>query len=436
MTATHLYDLDAETGVVGACVMSDVAARNVVDLGLRPHMFASAQRGVVFTAVQQLVARSVVVDIITVCDQLETAGKLEEVGGKFGVERYVVDASPIGSIREHARIVMDRAKWRHRHNTSLTLAAAAQAMDHQAFEQAENDLTAVEQERRRHRTFGPQDVGAAFLESLDKRDTDRFEWPFDRLNQKSRGGARRGQVTVLSGPITHGKSAFVDMCLESMHRPGRKVHLYLNEMTAIERAGRIAARTSGVDLTTIDTATAGGNELDQPALTLIRKAMERQPIGITECDGWTAERICRHARRHEFDVIAVDIVQRLPFSGDRGYSRTHQLDAAANQFDQLAKACRMHVILVAHINRERARSTGRAPIPSMTDIKDCAALVEVADNVLFVWRKTDPDTTDPEPEGTVRFAKCRGGEQGGLEVRFDGEHQRFLQIDRRLEAVA
>jgi replicative DNA helicase len=431
---TDLADHHAEQALVGLAVMSPAAARAVLDRGLAPEQLASPRHRLVLGAIRRLVADGADPDVPSICAVLADHGKLDDVGGPVAVDGLAAHAAGVGAIQPLIDRVISLAGWRRRRNVARDLIAACDATDGDLFDEAEARLFTDDAPTTRRADWAPADAAADFMTTFDGAPVDVFPWPFQKLNVKSDGGAARGEVTVMAGPVTHGKSCLLDMALESMHKPDSHVRLYLNEMKRNQRLARVCARRSGVELSKIQKAMRRLEPLAPGDRTMVQRSWEHYPVHITECSGWTIDRICRDARRQGCDVMALDIVNRLPF-GASDRSRTHQLDDAANQLDQLAKECDMHVIVVAHLNRLRAAPTGRPPMPALSDIKECAALVEIADNVLFVWRDTD-EAGDPTDTGNVRFAKNRTGELGGLEVRFDGPHQRFLPIDRHLEVAA
>jgi replicative DNA helicase len=423
-----LADARAEEAVVAAAVFSDVVAQGAVDRGLRPEHFTVGRLRLVYGAVAALVDEGGPIDQIALCGRLQRDGVLEQLGGANAIDALTASAVAIGNIPAHIARVIDLATWRARGTAATEAVGACHAMDPEALAAAEAVLWESGASARRRTDWTPQAAGDEFMSTLEGASAEVFPWPFARLNEKTDGGAMRGELTCLAGPITHGKSALLDECLESMHKPGMHVRLYLNEMKVSQRMGRVCARRSGVELTKIQRASRGIEPLAGVDLEAVRRSWNNYPVHITECSGWSIERIVRHARRSGADVVALDIINRLPHDGRK---RHELLDEATNRLDQLAKECDMHVIVAAHLNRSRTRDSGRPPIPALSDIKESGALGEIPDNVLMVWREPEPETGDPGPLGMVRFAKNRTGELGGLEVRFQGEHQRFLPVDRQ-----
>lgn len=409
------FDERLEQSVLGACLMTTAAARAVVEIGVRPEMFYRDKHRRLMTAVCELLQAGGGIDLVTVAAHLDADDTLRhEMNG------VAACVPAIGAIRTHAQQFMRIAELRRLLIGSYNLQTAIHDRDDTRIADALHELV-VEVPEDRRRSYDPEQAAAAMIESFGAKPVERFPWPYQRLNELSGGGARRGHVTVITGATSFGKSVIVDECLESMAGPGRRVQLYLNEMTVPERMERVAARRASVELDVIQQAAAGLRTFTPDQERRVVTGIADQPIGFTECDGWTAEQICTHARRRQFDVVAFDIVNRLPFSNT---NRLRDMEEASNQFDRLAKSgC--HVILAAHINRERVKQTGKFPKPTLSDLRDNAGFANDPDNVIGLWREQDDETYDPLPAGLIRFLKCRGGKRGGCEVTFQGEFQRF-----------
>lgn len=362
------------------------------------------------------------VSVISLTERLRLANRLTDVGGEHGVDQLTAEAATIGSIKQLAADVRQLARFRRRARALTVLQSAVAEHDEEAWRQAEAELQDIEAPKVGGGYQAPEQLVEQLFASFDGADPVRWAWPLDRLNEVSGGGARRGQLTGIFGPSSHGKSAFLDCALLSMGASGANVLLALNEMTAVERAERIAANLAGVNYSTIQKASSGKLRLDPRERTRILDAMVEQPIGMVSAAGWNIDQIIREARRRQADVLAIDIIQKLPFQA--GVKRLQVLEDAVQKLDAYAKDTGAHVIYVGQVNR--ARADGVYPIPGMPDIKDCAELGNGADNVLFVWREQNRETLDPEPEGVIRIGKYRGGQLEVIPTLFDGEHQRWL----------
>lgn len=411
-------DLDAEQAVLGALLLTPSALPAItVDVGLRTDHFYRQRHGLVFAAINEVADQGADADIISVVGRLRDRSLLDDAGGAAFIDGLAGTVPDAGNVTHYARRVKDLADWRTRLLATYKMQAAIALQDLDEFAAAEGHLTSLV-DHHGVVDLTPSQVGERAWERLESGDEpEMFPWPFAKLNRLSDGMAR-GQVTVIAGPTSHGKSVLVDQCLESAGiRQSCTPHLFLNEMTEDERTARTLGRLSGVPWRLIYK-----RRLDTEQREKIASVVGKIRFGMTEAAGWTAADICRQVRRRGYDLIAVDLVNKLPY---HERNRTLELAAASTLFHTLAQQTGCHVILVAHLNRNRVGHDGRRPVPTATDIKDCQALVDDAHNALYVWREQDEETGDPLPDGHVRFSKARGGQLGGLAVRLTGELMRF-----------
>lgn len=426
------HDLDAEQAVLGAILLTEKALGPIhADVGLRAVHFYTRRHELVYAAMVSLSDQGAGVDRLSIIDELRRTSLLDEVGGETEVDALTGAVPAVGNARRYAEIVVELAVWRDRLTASHEIQAAVHSRDHDAYVAAEALLTAPP-EHGRQRAFTREELGTAVLEMLQAGPVETFPWPFRRFNYLTRGGMRRGQVTLISGPTSHGKSVMVDMALQSASvRQGARVGLFVNEMTAKERVLRVVARMGQVSYTKLELASAGFERMSPEEYAVIMRVLGEMPFDIIECAGWTSRDICREARRRQLDVVGFDIIQRLPHLKQ---SRVAELEEASNDFDRLAKEGGCHVLICAHINRARSGQSAVVPFPTDKDIRDCAQLANDADNLLFVWREQDSETGDPLPESVLRFGKARGGERGGVNADFVGDHQEFVPVVAALKA--
>lgn len=443
--STHLVehagrDLVIERGVLALCLLTPATHRHALEAGVTSEHFYREGHRHIWVAMSEIADRGGHPSVPTVCEILQRDGAFASGAlNADGVDEITTEVASVGAFADHVQALKRAAAWRLNLARARQLLAAAEHRVPGEWRAAEDELGRHPDSTTRRVVHTPDHRSDAVIAAMKPgQHVERFAWPLHRLNQLSRGGARRGHLTVMAGPVSHGKSSMLDEALEVMWQPGRKVALYLNEMEPDERSLRIAARLSGVSLTKLQQAEAGDRELTTTESASLLQGLQRDHIDIIRASGWTAARVCQHARRQAYDVIGFDILQRL--RSDGGRKRHEVLDDAVNEFDRLAKdGPGRHVIIAAHVNRARAVETGRFPMPGLTDLKDTGSLAEVADNVLFVWRKQDRKTLEAMDVGVVRFAKCRGGKLGGEVVVFDGEHQRFqpgtAEDERELNAA-
>lgn len=423
LTARHSSPT-AERALAGLLAMleGDQVVDKLIDRLPADDLTDKAARAV-FWAAAELRSAGAPVSRIAMTERLRAAGRLSDVGGEHGIDELTADATTIASAKQLIADVKSLARWRRRDQAVHALGEAAVIADEDEWARAEHQL----QEIDRPATGGGYIAGHELLnrltESLQGGDPTRWPWPLPQLNQITSGGARPGQMTGIFGPSSHGKSAFLDNTLLAMENAGANCLLYLNEMTADERAERIASNLTGIPYSHLQLATAGRRPISKSEWSRIMDRMQDMRLGMVEAPDWTVDEILRDARRRKPQVLALDIVQKLPTRPfDR---RLEMLEDAVQRLDAFAKDTGCHVLYVGQVNRQRA--DGVFPMPGMGDVKDCAELVNGPDNVLFVWRKQDKRTLKMQAEGIIRIAKYRGASTASVNVYFDGDRQRWVE---------
>lgn len=332
----------------------------------------------------------------------------------------------ISEIPATIREVQDAAIMRRRHHAALELARAAATLDQQAWDQAERRLHETDRAQTVQWVDG-QHQAERFAQRLQAGDSPRIPTGMPSLDRVT-GGLRPGQLTIVLGVTSHGKSALIDTIAAAAADAGYRTGLAINEQTIEERYERAVARESRVPLYVIDEAQTGRGRLRDTQAERITHAAGRLanlPLAWLPATGMTAGDLARHARRQRLDLLVVDGLQGLPPQPGR---KPHEyLQDAVHELDEHAKRTGCHVLIAAHVNRQRLKNDGTWPMPGLGDVADCTGATKRADNVLCVWREQDRDTLDPLDEGLLRMAKWRGAALQSFPVLFDGARMRWTE---------
>jgi replicative DNA helicase len=139
-------------------------------------------------------------------------------------------------------------------------------------------------------------------------------------------------------------------------------------------------------------------------------------------------------RRHGLRLLLVDYLQLMSGTDARA-PRTYQLEEASRGLKSLAKELGIPVIALVQVLRGVEKETDQ--MPRMSDIKDCGAIEQDADVILFLDRPivAKPDLGDEwKHYARARVAKQRGGRTGNLDFMYVGENTRFLDWPRDMPA--
>ncbi|HEV3094964.1 MAG TPA: DnaB-like helicase C-terminal domain-containing protein [Solirubrobacteraceae bacterium] len=418
-TITPPHDLKAEEAVLGAILLSAVPLKKlIVDVGLIDAAFYRELHGRIWNGMVQLAMAGEPVDELTLKARLEAEGASPQETAKLGELSAAVPSA--WNVVAYAQTVMDLAEWRGVLAASYELQAAVAERDADKREQAERTLTQAR--RGKTDTYSATALTEAVYAHIEgKEQVPTWATPWPTLNNALGGGLRAGEVTLLGGWTSMGKSVVADQLLRWCADKGAKVHAYINEMSPTVRGLRLVAAMTGVPQSRL----AQPSKLTPDDHDKITKHLGRGlPFGITQVASWTADTIARDIRFQGWDVCALDLVHRLQFSDER------ELALISTALNAAAQVSGTHLIAVIHLNQGRAVGSTLPP-PVLRDIRGTGMLANDADNVLFIHREEDAQDESGIPVKTenaaLYLAKCRNGRLDKIDLTFDARHTRFLE---------
>lgn len=420
MNVTAPHDLEAEAAVLGSVLLSNVPLKRlIVDVGLTATAFYREAYGRIWAAMVSLAMNDDVVDEITLRARLEQEGvESRDIAMIDGLTASVPAAA---AVLTYGKRIMELSEWRQVLRASLELQTAVVEQDADKRHEAERMLTSAR--RSNSDTFTPQALAEEVWRHLQGESVPTWTTPWPTLNEALGGGLRAGEVTLLGGWTSHGKSVITDQILRWCSDKGARVHAYINEMAPPVRALRVLSSMSGVPQSKLAQPSRLSDDDHRKITKHLGKGL---PFGITQVGDWSAEEIARDIRFQGWDVCALDLVHRLQFSEERDLA---QISTTLNTAAQMAKT---HLIAVVHLNQGRAVGSV-LPRPVLRDIRGSGMLANDADNVLFIHREEEEQAdgiTVKKLDASLYFMKCRNGRLEDIRLDFDPRHSRFLEPAR------
>src|SRR5690348_594861 len=108
---TPPHSVEAEQAVIGGLLL-DTAAWDQVGDSVGADDFYRTDHKLIFGAISELVAESKPVDVVTVSEQLDRRGKLQDAGGLGFLSTLVRDTPTAANVRTYAQIVREKALLR------------------------------------------------------------------------------------------------------------------------------------------------------------------------------------------------------------------------------------------------------------------------------------------------------------------------------------
>ena len=256
---------------------------------------------------------------------------------------------------------------------------------------------------------------------------------------KITNGFRPGELIILAGKTSHGKSAFAqNIILNAIKKHGHSC-LVTMEMTRREVNERILSMHSDVLLEKITEHTVTDEEYR--TLKGTRESIKNMPYGYTVIDdaGMDVEKLYATARRmklvRDTKLIVVDYLQQL---GSKGDTREQEVAHIAKTLKRIAHDVNCVVIALSQFNR----ASSHTERPQLNQLRESGAIEHYANKALLLWNPIVDGVerfSDSESEGKwrgkpttgvmeINVAKNRGGRVGMVKIGFDPERQKVYNL--------
>ena len=213
---------------------------------------------------------------------------------------------------------------------------------------------------------------------------------------------------------------------------GMPVAVFSMEMGATQLALRMLSSVGKLDQQRLRTGRLFDE--DWPRLTAAIQKMHEAPIYIDETPAMTAIDLRARARRlartcGRLGLIIVDYLQLMSGSSGSNENRATEISEISRGLKALAKELAVPVIALSQLNRTVETRTDKRPV--MSDLRECGAIEQDADLILFIYRDEvyNPDTNDKNVAEII-IGKQRNGPIGRVNLRFDGQYTRFENLAR------
>ena len=245
----------------------------------------------------------------------------------------------------------------------------------------------------------------------------------DRLT----GGLQSGELTVVAGRPSVGKSALVLNIAEHAAIEMRKsVAIFSLELTAQQVQMRMMGSIGRVDQRKVRTGRL--TKEDWQRIDSAISSMSEARIFIDDSPGLTvaelSDRLGQLKREQDLGLSIVDYLQLIRSGSDSKSSRATTVSEAIRSLKDMAKELEVPVIAVSQLGRRLECRSDKQPV--LSDLPGSGAIEDHADVILFIYRDEVYDPDSPHKGiADITVAKQRNGPTGALRLEFSAEHMRF-----------
>jgi replicative DNA helicase len=432
-------NLDAEESVLGAMMLSPSAIAAVSE-ALSPdgREFYRESHAKIYRGALALYAKGEPVDAITLVDELDERGELEDVGGKVRVHELAALVPASANAGHYARIVRETATLRGLIRVGGEIARLGWERDGETTElvdRAEQILFDLSQEKA---TSEFSHIETLLKESFE-RITQLYESGADvtgvpsgfRDLDRITSGFQEGNLVVIAARPSMGKSALgLGVAANLAVRKGVPVALFTLEMSKSEVTQRLMCSEAKVESQRLRTGKLSAD--DWPRLTAACDKLAKAPIYVDDTGSITMMEIRSKARRlkskhPELGLIIVDYMQ-LMTSGTSAENRVQEVSQISRSLKVLARDLDVPIVALSQLSRAVEQRHDKRPI--LSDLRESGSIEQDADIVMFIYRDEYYNTEESDQQGLaeVIVAKHRNGPTDTVKLSFLKRYAKFSDL--------
>jgi replicative DNA helicase len=442
------HNREAEEALLGAVLINPQAYFEVAAF-LTARDFYIHRNGWVWEAFQRLIDRQVPIDALTVTEELERQGRLQEAGGAAHIASLMDNVPTSLHAEAYGRLVEEQAVRRRLLEAASDIAKYAHDNRMPVLDVmggAEKAIFEVSQHRQSQDVEPISEVVSEYfdrLEYISRHPEESLGIPtgFTDLD-KLLGGMQRSDLLIVAGRPGLGKTAMLLSIAKNVAQRHKKhVAIFSLEMSNEQLVQRLISQETGIDSHRLR---QGMVREDEWALfTHAASSLSEVSIYLDDTPALTPLQLRSKCRRlhleYGLDLILVDYIQ-LMGSDYRTENRVQEVSYISRYLKALARELNVPVLTAAQLSRAVEQRTSKRP--QLSDLRESGSLEQDADIVMFIHRQDDGMGADGEgslvPAGRkappkrqetvvteIIVSKHRHGPTGSIELIFFPSRTRF-----------
>jgi len=432
---------EAEESVLGAILIDGDAITEVSET-LKAADFYKPANSKVYAAVLSLYELRQPIDILTVSEELERRGQIEEIGGRAALAD-LCDRTPTAvHAKQYAKIVERKAVLRGLISAAGRIASIgyedpADAIE--AIDRAESELFAISERRTVSGFTSIETLLSEAYDRLDHLHQNRgqlmgLRTGFTDIDSNTQGLQASDFIVLAARPSVGKTSLALNIAEYAAVREGKSVGVFSLEMSKEQLVLRLLSSVTQINSFKLRSGFLA--EMDFPKIASAMETLSRAKIFIDDTASISVMELRTKARRlkmeHGLDLLIVDYLQLMqPGSSGRESNRVQEVSEISRGLKALARELGIPVLALSQLSRQ-IEMRGDSKEPRLSDLRESGAIEQDADVVIFLWRKTDRIEESDAVGEAIDFsiAKHRNGPTGTGQLYFMKEQTRFVNLVR------
>ncbi len=412
---------------MGGVFLRNSIFHSLVDL-LQEDDFYSPVHTTIFQVFLDLYRRNIPIDLVTVAEELQKKGKLEEIGGAVYLTSLTESVASAANALSYAAIVREKSVRRHLIQESASIIASAYESGEETdslLDKAEQSIFRISESRARSGFRSSGELVVQVFEQLEQR-FERKELitgvptgyhKFDEIT----AGLQRTDLIIIAGRPSMGKTAFgLNVAMRAAVTNEIPVAIFSLEMSMEQLMMRMLCAWGKVDLSRMRSGFL--QDEDWARLYQAAESLSNAPVYIDDTpalDPMELRARCRRLKGEKgLGMVIVDYLQ-LMHTSQRKDSREQEISHISRNLKSLAKEVDVPVVALAQLNRKVEERTNKRPL--LSDLRESGAIEQDADLIIFLYRDEVYNTREDNPNRGVAeiiVGKQRNGPTGAAKLSY------------------
>ena len=432
------HNLEAESSLLGAMLLSRDSIGPAVEMLDAGDFYKPAHQHI-FDAITALYSSGNPADPVTVAEELDRAGLLNEIGGLETLIDLQATTPATSNASRYATIIEERALLRRLIGVAGEIAEVGYSLPEdvtKAVDEAEVRIFQVAERRVTDTTKSVSDLMSSSLDRLEElyergESITGVPTGYNDLDELL-SGLQPSSLVVVGARPSMGKTSFaLGMATHASMTTQRPVLFFSLEMGHLELTQRLLQSEAKVDASRL----RNGNlsEDDWPKISRAVGKLAEAPMWIDDNPNLTVMEIRAKSRRlksrlGDLGVIFVDYLQLMSGS-NRAESRQVEISEISRGLKILARELETPVVAMSQLSRNLEQRSDKRPM--LADLRESGAIEQDADVVMFLYRDEmyDPESQDVGTAEVI-IAKHRNGPTGTVRLAFLSHFTKFANMAR------
>ncbi len=366
------------------------------------------------------------IDLLTVGEQLDSQGRLVEVGGHAYLTGLINNVPSSIHAEAYGHMVEEAATRRRLLEAANRIARLAHQSDtllEDVVNEAEKAVFGVSEQRLPHQLQPIRQVLSEYYDRIDylarhKDETIGVPTGFIDLDRLL-GGMQPSDLLIIAGRPGQGKSGFcISVAKNASQLHKQHVAMFSLEMSNEQLVQRLVAQETGINSQKLRLGEIQDEEW--PLFTQAVSALGETHIYLDDTPSISPLQLRTKCRRLHMevglDLIIIDYLQLM--TGDtRMDNRVQEVSYISRNLKALARELNVPVLAAAQLSRAVEQRSDKHPL--LSDLRESGSLEQDADIVMFIYRPDQYETdTLKQNIAEIIVAKHRNGPVGSIELVF------------------